>query len=175
MKITINGGHYPGRDNGGSGSTGLQEVSVTSDIMARVAVYLRAVGYDVLEVQEHILNKITDTSNQFAADLFVAIHCNFANDGEIKGTETFCYATGGESEQLAICIQRQIVNSLGTDDRGVKLGNFYVLRLTHCPAVLVEMAFISNLDDEMLLGDENMRDQFAAAIARGITDYFSMA
>lgn len=174
MKITINGGHYPGRDSGGVGSTGLQEVSVTSDIMARVALYLRAVSYDVLEVQENILNKITEASNQFGADLFVAIHCNSAGDGDVRGTETFCYTTGGESEQLAICIQRQIVSSLGTDDRGVKTGNFYVLRLTHCPAVLVETAFISNRDDEILLGDENMRDQFAAAIARGITDYFSI-
>lgn len=174
MKIAINGGHYPGRDSGSIGFTGLQEVSVTSDIMARVACYLRTVSCHVLEVQEHVLNKITDAANQFGADLFVAIHCNSASDEDVKGTETFCYTTGGESEQLATCIQRQIVSSLGTDDRGVKMGNFYILRLTRCPAVLVEMAFISNKDDEMLLGDENMRDQFAAAIARGITDYLSI-
>jgi len=174
MKVTINGGHYPGRDSGGVGSTGLQEASVTSDIMGKVAGYLRAVDYDVLEVQENVLNKITNASNEFNADLFVAIHCNSASEGDEKGTETFCYTTGGASEQLADCIQRQIVSSLGTDDRGVKNGNFYVLRLIRCPAVLVEMAFISNKDDEILLGDENMRDQFAAAIARGITDYFSL-
>lgn len=174
MKITINAGHYPGRDPGASGTTGLQEVTVTRDIMERAATYLRAVGYEVLEVQEQVLSKITELSNQFGAKIFVALHCNFATDKEINGTETFYYAPGGESEQLANCVQRQIVGSLGTKDRGTRVGNFYVLGITNCPAVLVEMAFLSNQEDELLLADENMRDQFAAAIARGVTDYFSL-
>jgi len=174
MKVTINGGHYPGRDSGAVGHTGLQEASVTCDMMAQVACYLRAVSCVVLEVQENVLSQITDASNRFGADVFVSIHCNAATNTDAKGTETFCIATGGDSEKLATCIQKQIVSSLGTVDRGVKTDNFYVLRLTDCPAVLVETAFISNEDDEKMLADENIRDQFAAAIARGITDYLSM-
>ena len=174
MKVTINGGHYPGRDSGAVGHTGLEEASVTCDMMARVACYLRAVSCEVLEVQENVLSAITEASNGFGADLFVSIHCNASTNADIKGTETFCSSTGGDSERLATCIQQQIVRSLGTVDRGVKTGNLYVLRLTDCPAVLVEIAFISNEEDEMLLADENIRDQFAAAIARGITDYLSM-
>ena len=174
MKIAINGGHYPGRDSGAVGHTGLQEASVTCDMMARVACYLRAVSCEVLEVQENVLSKITDTSNGFAADLFVSIHCNASTNADAKGTETFYITAGDESETLATCIQQQIISSLGTIDRGAKIGNFYVLCLTDCPAVLVETAFISNEDDEILLADENTRDQFAAAIARGITDYLSM-
>jgi len=174
MKITINGGHYPGRDSGAVGHTGLQEASVTCDMMARVACYLRAVSCEVLEVQENVLSQITEASNVFGADVFVSIHCNAATNADAKGTETYCFEAGGDSEKLAICIQQQIISSLDTVDRGVKTGNFYVLRLTDCPAVLVETAFISNVDDEILLADENLRDQFAAAIARGITDYLSM-
>lgn len=45
----------------------------------------------------------------------------------------------------------------------------YVLTNTDMPAVLVELAFISNESDEQLLADN--RDDFARAIARGITDY----
>jgi len=174
MKVTINGGHYPGRDSGAVGHTGLQEASVTCDMMARVACYLRAVSCLVLEVQENVLSQITDASNRFGADVFVSIHCNAATNTDAKGTETFCIATGDDSEKLATCIQKQIVSSLGTVDRGVKTDNFYVLRLTDCPAVLVETAFISNEDDEKMLADENIRNQFAAAIARGVTDYLSM-
>ena len=173
MKITINGGHYPGRDSGAVGQTGLQEADVTCDLMGRVACYLRAVSCDVLEVQENRLSQITEASNEFGADLFVSIHCNAATNEEARGTETFCYTTGGESEKLGICIQQQIITHLDTVDRGVKIGNFYVLRLTDCPAVLVETAFISNLEDEQLLADEKIRDEFAAVIARGVTDYLS--
>ena len=174
MKVTINGGHYPGRDSGVvGGQTRLQEAMVAGDIMVRVAGYLRVIDYEVLEVQENVLSRITQASNEFEADLFVSIHCNASTDVTVKGTETFCDTTGGDSEKLASCIQEQIVTSMGTADRGVKTGNLYVLRLTDCPAVLVEIGFMSNEDDEKLLADESSRDQFAAAIARGITDYLS--
>lgn len=135
MKVTINGGHYPGEDSGAVGATGLQEAVVARDIMQRVSGYLRNVGYDVLEVQGNKLYQITDASNAFGADLFVSIHCNAAANTEAKGTETFCYRFGGDSDRLANCIQRQIINAIGTDDRGIKEGNFAVLRNTDCPAV----------------------------------------
>jgi N-acetylmuramoyl-L-alanine amidase len=176
MRITINGGHYPGKDSGAVGETGLQEAVVARDIMKRVACFLRTVGYDVLEVQENELYQITDASNSFGADLFVSIHCNAAGNEEAKGTETwYCNGSVG-GEKLATCIQSQIVNALETVDRGIKnatphVNGLYVLSNTDAVAVLVETAFISNADDEALLSDEGKRDQFAAAIARGITDY----
>jgi N-acetylmuramoyl-L-alanine amidase len=171
MKIVINGGHYPRLDSGAVGASGLQEAIVARDIMKRTACFLRAVGYEVLEVQKNELYQITDASNSFDADLFVSIHCNAAANTAAKGTETFCYQLGGNGQRLARCIQNQIINSLGTVDRGIKTANFAVLRNTDCPAVLVETAFISNSSDEALLASEAKRDKFAAAIARGITDY----
>lgn len=171
MKITINGGHYPGRDSGAVGASGLQEAEVTRDIMKLVACYLRNVGYDVLEVQENELYQITDVSNTFGTDLFVSIHCNSVENTTAQGTETFCYTKGSEGERLAQCIQLQIINNIGTVDRKVKTADFYVLRNTDCPAVLVETAFLSNLEDEALLADVCKRDEFAKAIARGVTDY----
>lgn len=171
MKIVINGGHYPGVDSGAVGASGLQEADVVRNLMGKVANYIRAVGYEVLEIQVNELNQITDASNDFGAELFISIHCNAAENRDAKGTETFCYQLGGAGEKLARCIQNQIVNSLGTVDRGIKTANFAVLRDTDCPAVLVETAFISNGDDETLLASEQSKDDFSKAIARGITDY----
>lgn len=171
MKITINGGHCPGQDSGAVGVTGLQEAIVVRYIMKRTAYYLRAVGYEVLEVQKNELRQITDASNNFGADLFVSIHCNAATNAEARGTETFYSAGSDKGGKLAQCIQNQIINSLGTVNRGLKTNNLYVTKNTDCPAVLVETAFISNPDDEALLANESKRDQFAAAIARGVTDY----
>lgn len=55
-------------------------------------------------------------------------------------------------------------------DRGVKANpKLFVLQYTVMPAVLVELGFISNEKDEELL--ENRQDDFARAIARGVTDY----
>lgn len=176
MKITINGGHYPGEDSGAVGATGLQEAVVVRDIMYKTANYLRDVGYEILEVQENELYQITYASNAFGADLFVSIHCNAAANTEAKGTETwYCNGSPG-GMKLATCIQSQIIKAIGTVDRGVKnatphVNGLYVLSNTDAIAVLVETSFISNADDEALLADESKREQFSAAIARGVTDY----
>jgi len=66
------------------------------------------------------------------------------------------------------------VNALGTEDRGVKgaepgRNGLYVLSNTDAVAVLVETAFIDNAEDEVLL--RTKQNEFARAIARGITDF----
>lgn len=174
MKICINAGHAPGGipDPGAVNNiTGLKESDVTDDVAQLVQYYLQQAGYETLVVQENILRDITNASNKFKADLFVSIHCNAADNQSAKGTETFAFSEGGEGEKLAKCIQKQIVSNLETVDRGVKFDNFHVLRETDCPAVLVELAFISNSEDEALLASEEKKDEFAKAIARGVTDY----
>lgn len=111
-----------------------------------------------------------DCANQWPADIFVSIHCNSAGNTSAQGTETLVHNMGGRAERLADCIQRQIVDSLDTVDRGLKeRPELTVLRATDMPAVLVELAFISNEEDEALLRDR--QDDFARAIARGVTDY----
>lgn len=75
---------------------------------------------------------------------------------------------------LASYIQNQIVDALDTTDRGVKIATpgvngLYVLTNTDMPAVLVELGFISNSDDEKILA--NNQDALARALARGVTDY----
>ena len=117
---------------------------------------------------------VTETANDWDADIFVSIHCNSAEAEEACGTETFAYAlNGGEGEKLATCIQDQIVDALNSVDRGVKANpELFVLKYTGMPAVLVELGFISNAGDEELLTAH--QDDFARAIARGVTDYEQM-
>ncbi|MBP2628440.1 MAG: cell wall hydrolase/autolysin [Firmicutes bacterium] len=171
MRIAINGGHCPGKDSGAVGETGLQEAYVTHDLMQLLSYYLQQANFETIQIQENELQEICDQSNQFGAELFLSIHCNSAESRDAQGTETFCLTTFSEAGNLARYIQSQIVSSLGTVDRGVKVDRFYVLRHTDCPAVLIECAFISNSDDEILLASEQGRDDIVHAIARGITDY----
>ena len=173
MKIFINPGHG-GSDCGAVGN-GLKERDVALKIGKRVESYLQAVGYDVKLFQYDGLQEICDAANAYGADLFVSIHCNAAT-GTARGTETFYYEYSTAGKKLAACIQRQIVTSIGTYDRGLKTkisGGYdsYVTKYTDMPAVLVETAFIDNPDDAKLLVERE--DDFARAIARGITDYFA--
>ncbi len=162
MKIFLNAGHG-GKDPGAIGN-GLMERDVVLSIAQRAEKYLRDVGFEVKTFQYDGLQTICDDANAFKADIFISIHCN-AGGG--KGAETY-YSTAAGKE-LASAIQNQLIRSLPLVDRGIKTGNLYVLKHTQMPAVLVETAFIDNTWDAMLLKEKE--DEFARAIARGVTDY----
>lgn len=174
MKICINAGHAPkgNPDPGAVGGTGLRESDVVYEIMQPMTYYLQQVGYEIIQVQDDDLQKICDVSNSFGAELFVSIHCNAAENKAAQGTETFYASPCGEGEKLAQCVQSEIIGRLKTVDRGIKVGNgLYVIKHTHCPAVLIETAFISNSKDEALLATKQGKEDFARAIALGITTY----
>lgn len=174
MKICINAGHAPNGDPdpGAVGGTGLRECDVSYDIMQLVVYYLQQVNYEAIEVQDDDLQRICDVNNNFVADLFVSIHCNGAKNPCARGTETFAMRDCSEGGKLARSIQSQIVSHMNTVNRGVKAcEDLYVIKHTNCPAVLVETAFISNNEDEALLASEQGKDDFARAIALGITNY----
>lgn len=171
MRISVNAGHYPGLDSGAVGQNNLQEAEVTKAIALLVVSILKEQGHNALFIQKNELYDIVQLSNDFTADLFVSIHCNAAGNDQARGTETFAHPQSERGQQLAECIQRQIINNLGTIDRGVKLDTFYVLKHTHAPACLVECEFISNIEGECMLADESKRVALSMAITEGITDY----
>lgn len=188
MKVFINPGHDTTYDSGAvNPNSGLRECDVAAEVGALVVDYLEAAGCECRILQSDNLAPtrsgrseyedrqgatVTETANNWGADIFVSIHCNSATNTSARGTEVECYG-GGEGEKLAQCIQSQIVDSIGTIDRGVKyMPQLLVLKYTDMPAVLVETAFISNDEDAELLASKT--DDFARAIARGVTDYEQM-
>lgn len=177
MRVFINPGHAPnGNPDPGACNrvTGLRECDVAKNIADLVEKYLVAAGVEVVgNLQSDDLYEVVHASNQLDADVFVSIHCNAFNE-RANGTEVWYYHTSGNGACLAECIERQIVDSLDTTDRGAKpavpgKNGLYVLSNTDAVAVLVETAFIDNESDEELL--RHRQDDFARAIARGVTDF----
>lgn len=176
MLICVDPGHG-GKDPGAVGPNGLRESDVTLDVSRRLVSLLKTQGHSV--VLTHNGDKTwsspnaslayrVNVANKARADLFVSIHCNAALSPSAHGIETFCYKRGGQGEKYARAIQGELVKSLGLRDRGVKTATFYVLRKTVMPAVLVELGFISNAQEERLLADPSFRQKCAEAIARAI-------
>ena len=184
MKVFLNPGHKPGLDSGAvNPDTGATEASTVLHIASLVERYLINAGLAVEMLQSNSLcgedadddnPSICGTANASGADIFVSLHCN-ACTGTARGTETLMYSAGGTAEQLATCIQEQLVSTLqdidpDCPDRGLKIRpDLAVLKYTAMPAVLVELAFIDNADDLVLLQDHD--DDIARAVARGITDF----
>lgn len=181
MRVFLNPGHDPEYDSGAvNQGMGLRECDVARDIGMLVAAYLEKAGCEVRMLQSDNLNgeskcpdrqdaTVCGAANDWPADIFVSLHCNAAN-AVARGTEICVYRVGGEAERLAGCVLYQIVNAVGTKNRGLKeRPDLCVLRRTNMQAVLVEMAFIDNDSDARILRDR--QDDLARAIARGITDY----
>ena len=179
MRVYLNPGHDQEHDSGACNADGTREADIAAAIGEKTKKYLEDAGCTVMMRQSDNLCNDSDyddrqdasvcpEANAWPADIFVSIHCNAAN-AEARGTEVECYGSG-DGETLAQCIQTQIVGSIGTVDRGVKhMPGLEVLKHTDMTAVLVETAFIDQNDDCALL--VNRQDDFARAIARGITDY----
>lgn len=86
-------------------------------------------------------------------------------------------ANTGESQRLADRVQRSLVNSVapkfpgGGKNLGTKEALFYVLLGAKMPAVLVETSFLSNPEEEKLLGNAEYQKTLAGSIAEGITSF----
>ena len=73
-----------------------------------------------------------------------------------------------QSSQLAVLIQNELNTLLGTLNRGVKQAPFKVLTGVACPAVLVEVAFISNPEEERRLASVEFQELVAQSLYRGL-------
>lgn len=119
--------------------------------------------------------KRVEIANKARADLFVSIHANAFTSPDANGTETYYYENNensAASKFLAQAIQGEFLSTLGLRDRGVKEKNFFVLTNSEMPAVLVEMAFLTNQKEEELLRDAKTQKILAEALFRGIESYF---
>ena len=189
MRIIIDPGHAgrnidPGAVNA---ATGLQEADVALRVSRLVEKYLLAVGYTVKLTRTEWEQEETDDlsyrtaqANEWAADIFISLHCNSAENPSAEGYEVWTSPGDTLGDALATSLYRQIADEFPdrkgrtdySDGDPDKESRFYVLVHTDAPACLVEMAFISNEEEAGLLADAAWQDRYARAIARGVTDYF---
>jgi N-acetylmuramoyl-L-alanine amidase len=73
--------------------------------------------------------------------------------------------------ELAEIVQAGLIESLKLENRGVRKDNFYVIRNTPMPSILVELAFISNPHEESLLSNDLFREKAANSIIEGLIKY----
>ena len=115
------------------------------------------------------LKKRTDMANNAGVDLFVSIHCNYYEyDSQIRGFE--CYYREGEYDSMGYA--ESIVDYLEQTGvyamRGLREEDFFVLRNTISPAVLIELGYLSNQDERKKLADKEYQKQIAEDIVSGI-------
>ena len=184
MKVYIDAGHnYSGIDTGAQGF-GLREQDITYYIASRVEKILTGKGITVKMSRNNLTDNVNtggtvsnslavrySAANSWKADIFVSIHCN-AGGG--TGFEVYHYNGSERAKTLAGNILNGLKYNTNLVSRGVKTGNYAVLRNTAMPATLVETAFIDNEDNAKFLGSEDGQQKLAKGIAEGIMEYLGV-
>ena len=122
------------------------------------------------DIKERV--KLMENSN---ADAIVSIHQNSYPDANIYGAQCFYPTESEEGKNLASIIQQQIITSTNqTKIREIKDNNdYYLLKHSSTPIVIVECGFLSNPTEEQLLLTDNYQRQIAWAIHLGILKYLN--
>lgn len=193
-RIILDPGH--GGEDGGATTPGglILEKRFTLDLAQRVEERLEAQGLDtaLTHQTDRELPLAARVAAQTNADCFVSIHINSAPNRDAAGVETFvvpsahfpltgdtatvtnrCAGNAFDSAntRLGHAVHSRLVATLKRPDRGLRRARYYVLRHAQCPAILVEIGFLSNTADARVLADTALRDPLADAIANGILSY----
>lgn len=180
--VVIDAGHG-GTDQGTKGKNPYCEEKRLCLQTARfVKKYLDQLGYHVVMTRDTDvfvpLFRRVEIARQADASIFVSIHYNSARTPAAQGIEVFFYDSKEEkqrasaSKRLADVILSRLIRRTSAHSRGVKHGNFYVIREISIPAIIVEGGFISNPAERANLRSIDYQEKIARGVADGIDFYF---
>lgn len=163
------------------GTTKYHEKYLNMSTSFLVKNFLEQFGYKV------ILTRTDDTfipldqraifANEQKPTLFVSIHYNSAPSKEAEGIEVFYFQKDEnksrmtKSKQLAQSILNKTLANTDAKSRGVKHGNYAVIRQTDMPAVLIEGGFLTNSSEMEKIKNVSYQKSLALGIAQGIQEY----
>ena len=184
--VVIDPGHG-GKDAGATARNGIKEKDITLSIASKIVELNSKLVENPLML---FLTRCTDTlislsdrtqlSKKLKADIFISIHCNQAINRTASGTEVFIHpkseVQAEESAYLGFTIQKGLADIIGIKNRGVKYGNFQVLRDNDNSnaTVLLELGFLSQTDEAIYLSKEESQRAVALVVLQSIVKFLGL-
>lgn len=183
--IVIDPGHGGGDPGCYSRSLGVYEKQITLDVALRLRDLLESEGWEVVLTRDTDrdvswlgspdsveLQSRCDAANNIGADFFISLHCNASVSSIPNGSSVYWFKP--EDRQLAKALEFSL-SSLGFYQIGTLREGFYVLRNTDMPAVLVEMAYLTNYEDGSKLADQGCRQTIAEELAQALNSFIGQS
>lgn len=104
------------------------------------------------------------------ADAFVSLHYDSSLDRSTRGMTGYYYHA--DQKQLAESLYSGVIFDTKLENRGVRVGDYYVIRENSQPAVLIELGYLSNPEEEMILDSVGYQENAATGIYDGLAHYF---
>jgi len=177
--IMLDPGHG-GSDSGAIGPLGTKypEKMINLNNALHLKSVLEKLGADVLmtrttDVYVSLSDRLT-ASRDAKPDMFLSLHANsMAENVDISRIEGFSVHY---KEALAKPLSQALCNgaaAAGRVDRGIRWANFYVVRGTWAPSMLIEAGFVPNPTEFEMLTDDIEQRYLAMKLADAIVEYFS--
>lgn len=194
LVVCIDPGHDASTPGKKSPDESLKEWEFNRDVAYRLKALLEAQGVEVVmtvgrwedqgdesstTLARAKLAKRVAVANNYKSDvdLFVSVHANaFSSDGgwsSAEGWEIYTFNTGTVAEKAAKYIEKATKATGIVKDRGRKTANFYVIKYTEMPAVLIEHAFFTNYEECQKMKTDSFRQTLAQADCTGIMNFFA--
>lgn len=180
ITIMVDPGHG-GNESGTYGPLGLDypEKTINLQTALKLKTELEGLGARVL------MTRTTDTTlsltDRLAAsrsskpDMFISVHANSMEDNvDISQTDGFsAFYREALAQPLCNKVYNKVLDTLGRNAKGMDRKNFYVMRGTWAPSILVETGFVPNPDEFEWLTDQAGQSNMAKSIAEVIAEYFN--
>lgn len=186
--VLIDPGHG-GVDYGVIGGAGTKEAEFNLAMSNDLKTFLTGAGFEVVLTRKDNKGLYGDAKNNFKRkdmqarkqivvkenpDIIISIHANKFPDKTRRGAQVFydSYNEGGKLLAEGIQCSLNILNKQNLDKTFSALsGDYFMLKCSHNPSVIVECGFLSNNEDEKLLNQESYRYELSFAIYSGIVGF----
>ena len=180
--VVIDAGHG-GHDPGKVGVNDALEKDINLQIAEKVKKYLEKNEIEVVMTREDDVmedTKLEDMKKRVALInktkpvITVSIHQNSYSDPNVKGAQVFYYTDSEVSKEAASLMQEELKKVDTENFRQIKSNSdFYMLKKTEVPTIIVECGFLSNLREAEKLVTDEYQEQMAEAICDGILTWLS--
>ncbi|MCL1903069.1 MAG: N-acetylmuramoyl-L-alanine amidase [Oscillospiraceae bacterium] len=187
MNIVVDPGHgvtSSGFDPGAVGQ--IYEFDANIAVARKLCTKLRDLGANATMLATDATYYATKLRPDYArdlydCDLFISLHCNAVAGSDARGTEVWYYTPFSQplasaiSANVSSYFQKSVYSDGANKNRGDKYSYYLVTIAQDFPSVLVEMGFVTNLEDAMALASERHQSGIADAIAAGVQAYLNRA
>lgn len=185
--IVLDAGHG-GRDGGAVGvKTKTKESDINLSIVRKLEKHLTSFGFKVVLTRKDSnglynvfsrdykledMQKRRDIIKKANANILISIHMNAFPSSDASGAQTFYDIDSESSKLFAEVIQNELKRHLPNARKESKSADYYILKCTQNPSIMVECGYLSNPEEDLLLSSNDYQEKMSYYIFCGIVKYF---